>query len=60
MKQRFQLRRLRQSLLAVWLLSLVLAVLQVPAKEALAQQRSALVDGVDAIGITVSDMGSCR
>src|SRR2546426_3612969 len=51
MKQLFRLRRLRQNVLAVWLLSLVLAVPQ-----ALAQQRSALVDGVDAIGITVSDM----
>jgi len=51
MKQLFRLRRLRQNVLAVWLLSLVLAVPQ-----ALAQQRSALVDGVDAIGITVSEM----
>ncbi len=51
MKQLFRLRRLLQNVLAVWLLSLVLAVPQ-----ALAQQRSALVDGVDAIGITVSEM----
>src|SRR2546428_4620868 len=51
MKPLFRLRRLRQNVLAVWLLSLVLAVPQ-----ALAQQRSALVDGVDAIGITVSEM----
>src|SRR2546428_12714923 len=43
--------RLRQSVLAVWVLLLVLAVPQV-----LAQQHLALVDGVDAIGITVSDM----
>jgi catechol 2,3-dioxygenase-like lactoylglutathione lyase family enzyme len=37
--------------LAIWVLSLVLAVPQVRA-----QQNPALVDGVDAIGITVSDM----
>jgi len=37
-------------------LSLVLAVPQVLAQEALTQQHAALVDSVDAIGITVSDM----
>ncbi len=46
-----QLRLLCRSLLAVWVLSLVLGVPQV-----LAQQHPALVDSVDAIGITVSDM----
>jgi len=51
MTPRFQLGRLPQSVFAVWVLLLVLAVPQAPA-----QQRSALVDGVDAIGITVSDM----
>src|SRR5258707_4036209 len=43
-------RRLNRTLLAVWALSLVLAVPQALA------QRPALVDGVDAVGITVSDM----
>jgi catechol 2,3-dioxygenase-like lactoylglutathione lyase family enzyme len=51
-----QLRRLQQSLLTVWVLSLVLAVSQLFSGQALAQQYPALVDGVDAIGITVSDM----
>jgi len=51
MKRLFQPRRLLQRLLTVWVLSLVLAVPQ-----ALAQQHPALIDGVDAIGITVSDM----
>jgi len=53
MKRLFQPRRLLQRLLTVWVLSLVLAVPQ-----ALAQQHPALIDGVDAIGITVSDMDS--
>ncbi len=51
MEHLLQLRRLRQSVLAVWVLWLVLAVPQV-----LAQQHPALVSGVDAIGITVSDV----
>src|SRR5437667_7652044 len=46
-----QVRPLRQSVLSVWVLSLVLAVPQV-----LAQQRPTLAQGVDAIGTTVSDM----
>jgi catechol 2,3-dioxygenase-like lactoylglutathione lyase family enzyme len=46
-----QLRRLRQSLVAIWVLSFVLSVPQL-----LAQQHPALVDGVDVIGITVSEM----
>ena len=50
MKTPFQ-RRLRRFVLTVWVLSLVLAVPQVPA-----QQHAPLVDGVDAIGISVSDM----
>jgi len=37
-------------------LSVVLAVPQLLTQQALGQQRSALVEGVDAIGITVSDM----
>ena len=56
MKSPFQLRRLQQGLLTVWVLSLVLAVPQIFIGQALAQQQTALVDGVDAIGITVSDM----
>jgi len=51
MKPLFRLWSLRQSVLAVWVLSLLLAVPQV-----LAQQRPTLVQGVDAIGTTVSDM----
>ena len=51
MKPLFQFRRLRYGALAVLVLSLLLAAPQV-----LAQQRQSLVDGVDAIGITVSDM----
>ena len=50
MKPLFQ-RRPHLSMLTVWVLSLVLAVPQLPA-----QQHPALVEGVDAIGITVSDM----
>jgi catechol 2,3-dioxygenase-like lactoylglutathione lyase family enzyme len=56
MKAFFQLRRLQQSLVTVWVLSRVLAVSQLFIGQALAQQYPALVDGVDAIGITVSDM----
>ena len=56
MKPFFRTYRRRQSALAVWVLSLVLAVPQVFTQRALAQQNPALVDGVDAIGITVSDM----
>lgn len=51
MKLFIRFRRLHQAAFAVWVLSLVLAVPQV-----LAQQHSALVVGVDAVGITVSDM----
>ena len=51
MKRLLQPRRLHQSLLAVWVLSLALAVPQVRA-----QQQTSIVNGVDAIGITVSDM----
>ena len=43
--------RLRYRLVAVWVLSLILAVPQVSA-----QQHPPLIKGVDAIGITVSDM----
>ena len=56
MKPPFQLRRLPQGLLTVWVLSLVLAGSQISIGQAVAQQHTALVDGVDAIGITVSDM----
>jgi catechol 2,3-dioxygenase-like lactoylglutathione lyase family enzyme len=56
MMRLFRPHRLQRTALIVWVLSLVLAVLQVPTEEALAQQRPVLVDGVDAIGITVSDM----
>ena len=51
MKPLVPLRRPHQRAFAVWVLSLALAVPQ-----ALTQQHPALVDGVDAIGITVSDM----
>jgi catechol 2,3-dioxygenase-like lactoylglutathione lyase family enzyme len=56
MEALFQLRRLQQTVLTVWVLSLVLAVPQIFTQQALAQQHPALVDGVDAIGITVSDI----
>src|SRR6266567_2059833 len=56
MKLLFRPYRLRQSVLAIWILSLVLAVPQLFTQHALAQQKPALVEGVDAIGITVSDM----
>ena len=42
--------------MTVWVLSLVLAVPQIFSGQAVAQQHTALVDGVDAVGITVSDM----
>jgi catechol 2,3-dioxygenase-like lactoylglutathione lyase family enzyme len=50
MKSLLQPNRLRQSVLAVWLLLLVVALPRLSA-----QQHPALVDGIDAIGITVSD-----
>src|SRR5712671_2418031 len=56
MKLLFRPNRVRQRVLAIWVLSLVLAVPQLFTQHALAQQNSALVDGVDAIGITVSDI----
>jgi len=56
MKLRFRPHRPRQNVLAIWVLSLVLAVPQFFTQHALAQQNPALVEGVDAIGITVSDM----
>src|SRR6201998_312356 len=56
MKLLFQPNRFHKSVLAIWVLSLVLAVPQLFPQYALAQQNPALVDGVDAIGITVSDM----
>ena len=51
MNRLFQLRRLCQSFVAVWAVLLILAV-----PEARAQQPPPLVEGVDAIGMTVSDM----
>ena len=56
MKLIFLPNRLHQSVLAIWILLLVLAVPQLFTQHALAQQNPALVEGVDAIGITVSDM----
>src|SRR6201988_1134368 len=56
MRLLFRPNRLHQSVLAIWVLSLVLAVPQLFNPDAQAQQSPALVDGVDAIGITVSDM----
>jgi catechol 2,3-dioxygenase-like lactoylglutathione lyase family enzyme len=56
MKLLFQPNRLHKGVLAIWLLSLVLVAPQLLTQYALAQQNLALVDGVDAIGITVSDM----
>ncbi|MGC2184876.1 MAG: VOC family protein [Terriglobales bacterium] len=56
MRSPSQLRRPQQGLLTVWVLSLVLAVPQIFSGQAVAQQHTALVDGVDAVGITVSDM----
>ena len=51
MKQLCRPHRLRQSVLAIWVLTLVVALPRLSA-----QQHTAVVDGVDAIGITVSDM----
>src|SRR6266704_3084098 len=56
MKLLFRPSRLRQSVFSIWVLSLVLGVPQLLTQNALAQQNPALVEGVDAIGITVSDM----
>src|SRR6266700_2186227 len=56
MRLLFRPNRLHQSVLAIWVLSLVLVVPQLFTQRALAQQKPALVEGVDAIGITVSDM----
>src|SRR5436309_11619896 len=56
MKLRFRPTRLRHRVLAVWVLPLLLAAPQLFIQHALAQQNPALVEGVDAIGITVSDM----
>src|SRR6266702_2660211 len=56
MKPLFRPNRLHQSVLAIWVLSLVLVVPEFFTQRALAEQPHALVDGVDAIGITVSDM----
>jgi catechol 2,3-dioxygenase-like lactoylglutathione lyase family enzyme len=56
MKLLFQPNRLHKGVLTIWLLSLVLVAPQLLTQYALAQQNLALVDGVDAIGITVSDM----
>src|SRR5713226_6589707 len=49
-------RRAHQHVLVIWVLSLGLVVPQFFTQEALAQQHPALIDGVDAIRITVSDM----
>ncbi len=51
MKQLCRSHRVRQSVLAIWVLTLVVALPPLSA-----QQNPALVDGVDAIGITVFDM----
>ena len=56
MKLLFQPNRLHKSVLAIWLLSLVLLAPQLLTQCALAQQNTALVEGVNAIGMTVSDM----
>src|SRR6266571_1365490 len=56
MKPFLRSNRHRQSVSLVWVLSLVLAVPQFFSERAEAQQHPTLVDGVDAIGITVSDM----
>src|SRR5258707_5145818 len=52
----FRPNRVHQNVSPIWVLSLVLAVSQLFIQNALAQQNLALVEGVDAIGITVSDM----
>src|SRR6201982_3917384 len=56
MKLLFRPNRLHHSVLTIWVLSLVLAVPQLFPQLALAQQKPALVEGVAALGITVSDM----
>src|SRR6266704_5149223 len=56
MKLLFRPNRLHQSVLVIWVLSLVLAIPQLFTQYALAQQNPALVEGVDAIGITVYAM----
>jgi catechol 2,3-dioxygenase-like lactoylglutathione lyase family enzyme len=56
MKLPFRPYRVHQSVLAIWVLSLVLAVPDLFTQQGQAQQNPSLVDGVDAIGITVSDM----
>src|SRR5260370_19848182 len=56
MKLLFRPNRIQQTVSAIWVLSLVMAVPQLFTQYALAQQNPALVEGVDAIGITVSDM----
>ena len=56
MKLLFRTYRHRQRVSLVWVLSLVLAVPHFFTQQALGQQSPALVGGVDAIGITVSDM----
>src|SRR5437899_9463018 len=56
MKLLFRTHRFRQSVLTIWVLSLGLAVPHFFTEQAMAQQGPALVEGVDAIGITVSDM----
>src|SRR5882762_1055611 len=56
MKPLLQAHRLHRSVFAISVLSLVLGIPQLFTQQALAQQNPALVDGVDAIGITVSDM----
>ena len=56
MKLLFRPSRIRRRVSAIWVLSLVMAVPQIFTQRAVAQLNPALVDGVDAIGITVSDM----
>jgi catechol 2,3-dioxygenase-like lactoylglutathione lyase family enzyme len=56
MKLLFRPNRRHQSVFAIWVVSLVLAVSQFFTQYALAHQNPALVEGVEAIGITVSDM----
>src|SRR6266536_1067227 len=56
MKPFLRSNRHRESVSLVWVLSLVLAVPQFFTQQTLGQQSPALVGGVDAIGITVSDM----
>jgi len=56
MKPLFRAHRLHRGEFAIWVLSLVLGIPQLFTQQALAQLNPALVDGVDAIGITVYDM----